>query len=151
MSKEAPCHITSHQRAPARGLTARRRSCLYGRRADVLERRLHELTRYGRALHVSISPHFLRDAIRFLGVDDPIRVLFGPQVTLQAEYQDGKGIDALKRLLDFVEPLRPVSIRREGYMSSQTALDGYSYPSLDVDEAEALTDIEAKHDHVGVE
>ena len=102
------CLLYSHSHAAALALASARRGRLDCTAANLLKGELEQLPRDGRALGVLVGPHLLRHSVGFLGVDDPIGVLLGTQVALEAQDDDGEMTFALcKGRADLLDPLRP--------------------------------------------
>lgn len=57
---QSPLRCSAHHRCPT----------------YVLKHLVYQLPRRRRTLHVFITPHLLSNPIRFLGVDNPIRIIF---------------------------------------------------------------------------
>lgn len=78
-----------------------RHGCL----AEILKGGLQKLPGQRRALYITICTQILRYLICLLRIDDAIRVIFRPEVTLQTKDYDGKGVHPLKRPLRLIDPL----------------------------------------------
>lgn len=77
-------HPKSHYTTVSAALSALFALRLDGHGADLLKRQLEELPSEGRAFHVLVHPHLLGNSIALLGVYHSVRIVFGPQISLQA-------------------------------------------------------------------
>lgn len=128
--------LYSHSHAAALALAPAGRGRLDSTAANLLKGELEQLARDGRALCVLVGPHFLRHSVGFLGVDDPVGVLLGPQVALEAQDDDGEMPFALcKGRADLLDPLRSSARTAAKEGSRRHGRGGCTYKSLHIDEA----------------
>lgn len=103
-------HPGSQDRATTLALSTLLRRCLDSRLADVLKRRLHQLSRHRRAFDITICSQLLGHSIGILWVYDAIRVILRPQVPLQPHHYHRQGIHAGKGLFHLIDPLMAIII-----------------------------------------
>ena len=137
-----------HDGAPSLALAALWRRRLDGSPADVVKDLSQQLASHCGALHVLVCPHLLRNAVGLLRVNDAAGVILGPQIPLEAQYQQRRRVACCERRPELFDPLRRMELGSGSRASAAVAL---SYHLLKVGKAESLADIVAKDDKVWVE
>lgn len=93
--------------------------------ADVIESFRQQLTGHSRTLNILIGPDLLRQTVRLLWIDDPVRIIQRPKVSFQAEGHHRKIITGSEGRPELLDP-----------------------QLLDVQEAGSIADIETNYDEV---